>query len=108
MKSKEFYEIFNQKMSNLDLFELKQVINNIIRKIPENKYEVVLECFNNKINYNGEELKNEEKNMKAYLKRLMKEIYIFMQLDMKNMENIIILMEEIGYGNSVMMIALEK
>lgn len=54
MRSKEFYSEFNEKIKNLDLEELTDIINNIIRKIPESKYDEILNIFNKNIDYNKE------------------------------------------------------
>lgn len=34
MKSNEFYDEFNNKIKDMNLEQLKEVINNVIRKIP--------------------------------------------------------------------------
>ena len=47
MRSNEFYDEFNKKIENMNLEQLKDIINNIIRKIPESKYEEILNMFNN-------------------------------------------------------------
>lgn len=46
MRSNEFYSKFNKNIENMNLEQLKEIIKNIIRKIPENKYEEVLNIFN--------------------------------------------------------------
>lgn len=58
MKSIDFYNKFNEKIKELDFEELKDVINNVIRKIPENKYEEVLNIFNVVNNSNVQEIAN--------------------------------------------------
>lgn len=42
MNSKEFYETIKEKLNNLDLFEIKEFVCNLIRKIPDDKYDEVL------------------------------------------------------------------
>jgi len=60
MKSSDFYSKFNSEISNLDLDNLKKVINNIIRKVPKNKYEEVLDIFNKNIDgYSDKEIISE-------------------------------------------------
>ena len=58
MKSIDFYNKFNEKIKELDFEELKDVINNVIRKIPENKYEEVINIFNVVNNSNEQEIVN--------------------------------------------------
>lgn len=52
MKSNEFYNEFNKKIIGMNLEELTQLINNLIRKIPESKYNEVLDIFNNNSDMN--------------------------------------------------------
>lgn len=64
MRSNKFYSEFNEKIKDLDLGQLKDLVNNIIRKIPESKYDEVLDIFNeNKDNINEQETINV---LKAY------------------------------------------
>ena len=42
MNSKEFYETIKEKLNNLELFEIKEFVCNLIRKIPDDKYDEVL------------------------------------------------------------------
>ncbi len=58
MRSIDFYNKFNEKIKVLNFNELKDVINNVIRKIPENKYEEVLNIFNVVNNSNEQEIVN--------------------------------------------------
>lgn len=58
MRSIDFYNEFNEKIKDLDFEELKDVINNVIRKIPENKYEEVINIFNVVNNCNEQEIVN--------------------------------------------------
>lgn len=46
MENREFYDKFNQKIKDLDLKQMKDIMNNIIRKVPVSKYEEVLNMFN--------------------------------------------------------------
>lgn len=55
MRSNEFYNEFNEKIKDLDLSQLKDVINNIIRKIPESKYDEVINIFNINVNHINEQ-----------------------------------------------------
>lgn len=45
MKSNDFYSKFNEKIKDLNLEQIKDIMNNIIRKIPESKYNEVLDMF---------------------------------------------------------------
>lgn len=58
MRSIDFYNKFNEKIKDLNFKELKDVINNVIRKISENKYEEVLNIFNVVNNSNEQEIVN--------------------------------------------------
>lgn len=46
MRRNEFYSEFNINVENMNLDELKEFMKNIIRKIPETKYEEILSMFN--------------------------------------------------------------
>lgn len=46
MKDNKFYNEFNKNIEGMDCKQLKDIIMNVIRKIPENKYEEVLDIFN--------------------------------------------------------------
>ena len=50
MRSSEFYNEFNEKIKDLNLEELKSIINNVIRKIPETRYDETLSIFDKEIN----------------------------------------------------------
>ena len=49
MRSNEFYNKFNKNIEGMNLEQLKDIIMNVIRKIPETKYEEILDIFNKKI-----------------------------------------------------------
>ena len=42
MSSKDFYESIKEKLNTLDLSEIKEFVYNLIRKIPDDKYDEVL------------------------------------------------------------------
>ena len=46
MRSNEFYNKFNKNIEGMNLEQLKDIIMNVIRKIPETKYEEILDIFN--------------------------------------------------------------
>lgn len=46
MRSNEFYSEFNKNVENMNLDQLKELMKNIIRKIPETKHEEILSMFN--------------------------------------------------------------
>lgn len=65
MRSNEFYKEFNQKIKYLNLEELKDVINNVIRKIPETRYDETLSIFDKEVNsINENDIKNKVKEYK--------------------------------------------
>ena len=69
MKSNEFYSEFNKQIESLNLKQLRDVTNNIIRKIPTSKYDEVLNIFNNnKENINEQEIINTIKKYKDKFK----------------------------------------
>ena len=71
MSSDEFYKIVNDKLKSLNLEEIKKVLNNIIRKVPMNKYDEIVEIFN-KRKY---EINEDDINQKIkYYKKKFKEI----------------------------------
>lgn len=49
MRSNEFYNKFNKNIEGMNLEQLKDIIMNVIRKIPETKYEEILDIFNKNI-----------------------------------------------------------
>lgn len=49
MRSNEFYNKFNKNIEGMNLEQLKDIIMNVIRKIPETKYEEMLDIFNKNI-----------------------------------------------------------
>ena len=49
MRSDEFYNKFNKNIEGMNLEQLKDIIMNVIRKIPETKYEEILDIFNKNI-----------------------------------------------------------
>lgn len=49
MRSNEFYKKFNKNIEGMNLEQLKDIIMNVIRKIPETKYEEILDIFNKNI-----------------------------------------------------------
>lgn len=60
MKDNKFYNEFNKNIEGMDCKQLKDIIMNVIRKIPENKYEEVLDIFNKDVDIiNEKEIKEE-------------------------------------------------
>ena len=49
MRSNEFYNKFNKNIEGMNLEQLKDIIMNVTRKIPETKYEEILDIFNKNI-----------------------------------------------------------
>jgi len=45
MNSNEFYNKFNKNIENMNSEQIKDIIKNVIRKIPETKYEEILNIF---------------------------------------------------------------
>lgn len=71
MKSNEFYKEFNEKIKYLNLEELKDVINNVIRKIPETRYDETLSIFDKEVNaINENDIKNKIKEYKEKFKQM--------------------------------------
>ena len=71
MRSNEFYKEFNEKIKYLNLVELKDVINNVIRKIPETRYDETLSIFDKEVNaINEKDIKNKIKEYKEKFKQI--------------------------------------
>ena len=71
MRSNEFYKEFNEKIEYLNLVELKDVINNVIRKIPETRYDETLSIFDKEVNaINEKDIKNKIKEYKEKFKQI--------------------------------------
>ena len=71
MRSNDFYKEFNNRINDLNLEELKDIVNNVIRKIPETRYDETLSIFDkNMNNINENDIKNKIKVYKEKFKEI--------------------------------------
>ncbi len=89
MESKEFYRKINEYIKSLEKEEIINFVNNIIRKIPESKYEEIL-CIINSNNLNIDKTEIEQ-NIKKYKEK-------FNEIEEKNLYFYAEQYEDYSYG----------